>query len=170
MSFAEKCSLNPPNLKPFHQTQQEEVGNPSNERERERECIRIRKQLPQHGEDSRRSSWCHFRSSFNSSPKIFLSLPPPKSHKTHTPTHPPKILFKTSSSKALSDLGFAAAAANYYYYFPSSSSWQLISHREDSWELLLNTCSNNEYSIEKEGKKQLNSVKDPHKDVVFFLM
>ncbi len=98
MSFAEKCSLNPPNLKPFHQTQQEEVGTPSNERERERECICIRKQLPQHGEDSRRSSWCHFRSSFNSSPKIFLSLPPPKSHKTHTPTQNPfqNLFFKSS--------------------------------------------------------------------------
>ncbi len=39
MSFAEKCSLNPPNLKPFHQTQQQEVGTPSNERERERENV-----------------------------------------------------------------------------------------------------------------------------------
>jgi hypothetical protein len=56
------------------------------------------------------------------------STAPPKSfflsrHPNRTkPTHPPKILFKTSSSKALSDLGFAAAAANYYYYFPSLSS------------------------------------------------
>jgi hypothetical protein len=51
-----------------------------------------------------------------------LSFSPPTQIAQNPHTHPPKILFKTSSSKALSDLGFAAAAANYYYYFPSLSS------------------------------------------------